>query len=620
MIKKINNLFGEENIDTVDIQLPDRKKIKSAKALLDRLYTKSDLVEIYKAFRKWTEGYALQMVDESGQSASQSFITALKSSKLQNYKDTYTDFLGSILADDRNLEMYFKLMPEKSRNFFREVIYNGCINYRDAKNYGIRRRSNGYSYSYDSVLGGEFAWLTLTNFGNYYYSNTETRSYVLFPSSICRFFMPILMPEVYKPVPEMPKLPDDDWAFTNFEHEAFRDIQLVEGMFSQGIITLGKTKLLTASTEKKIDQIGMQDFPLYYTSANVRGRMITGYIAYMLRESVDGFDGASLSIEQQAYKLVRNFPVDDSGWFQILVPFVTGIKKSIVNTSNVRDILRYVVSCLFTFASKGWIPVDGIFEHMYSNLLRSGNDTFAFMPDSYNIDQLPDNIYNAVNIKPDKIIDNLTKPIVRGFLYLLASWGLLETAAKPVAKREFSPYDGLQYVRVTALGRYAMGLDKKYEAPKVENKIWFELDDERLIFRSLSEDNPYIVILKDVSNSIGGGRYEVTAESFLSHCSTRADVEQKIGIFKQYIGRELPQVWKDFFAEMLRHCQPLEKLPITNYKMYRVSKDNVSLQRLLTTDEKLRSLVIRAEGYRILVSKNDMTKFENRLKSFGYLL
>lgn len=619
---KTRDLFGERNVETIDFILPPKKQLAAVSQLLDRLYSKMDLVNIYSAFRKWTEGYMFRLVDDDGLSANQTIVTALLSKATQKYKDTYADFLGVIFADSRNLAIYFKYMPEKSRNLFREIIIRGCMTMKEAKTKGgISRRSGGYSYYYDSDLDGEFAWLTVTNFGYYSYSSDEANYYVYLRSSMCKYFIQYLIPEVYETVKTVPELEGEGWEISNFEANVFRDVPLVEGMFSQGVIEPGKSKLMTAATEKKIDLIGMADFHMPESTSAIRGRMIATYIAYMLQCNEAGFDGVSLPVEDQACNMVRTFPTDDAGWFQICTPFISGIRRSVVQASNARDILRYVVSALFTFGGNGgWVPVTGIFEHMYANLLSNGNRTFAFEPDRFNMGSLPDNMFSMQTMKPDKIIYGFSYPLVRGFLCLLASWGLLETAVKTDVKCKDSPYDGLQYVRVTALGRYALGLDKEYKAPKIEKKVWFELDDERLIFRSLSEDNPYIVILKDVSNSIGGGRYEVTAESFLSHCSTRADVEQKIDIFKQYIGRELPQVWKDFFAEMLRHCQPLEKLPITNYKMYRVAKDNMTLQRLLTTDEKLRSLVIRAEGYRIIVAKADMTKFENRLKSFGYLL
>ena len=58
----------------------------------------------------------------------------------------------------------------------------------------------------------------------------------------------------------------------------------------------------------------------------------------------------------------------------------------------------------------------------------------------------------------------------------------------------------------------------------------------------------------------------------------------------------------------------------TAYRHYTIDPENRELQQLITNDPVLRQLVIRAEGYRILVKLDDIRKFENQLKKHGYLL
>ena len=58
----------------------------------------------------------------------------------------------------------------------------------------------------------------------------------------------------------------------------------------------------------------------------------------------------------------------------------------------------------------------------------------------------------------------------------------------------------------------------------------------------------------------------------------------------------------------------------TNYQQYRIDPKNTELIQLLTTDPKLRQMVTRAEGYLLLVKKDDLKKFTDELKKHGYLL
>ena len=93
----------------------------------------------------------------------------------------------------------------------------------------------------------------------------------------------------------------------------------------------------------------------------------------------------------------------------------------------------------------------------------------------------------------------------------------------------------------------------------------------------------------------------------------------KISIFKQFIADKLPPLWEQFFQQLLQHIHPLME-DKTSYKRYTLSPDNREFIQLITTDPVLRQLVIRAEGYRLMVKTEDVRKFETQLKKHGYLL
>ena len=104
--------------------------------------------------------------------------------------------------------------------------------------------------------------------------------------------------------------------------------------------------------------------------------------------------------------------------------------------------------------------------------------------------------------------------------------------------------------------------------------------------------------------------------------STKSGQDQYVGFditLAQFIADKLPPLWKEFFKTLLQHCHPLQE-DSTAYRHYTIDTENRELQQLITNDPVLRQLVIRAEGYRILVKLDDIRKFENQLKKHGYLL
>ena len=112
----------------------------------------------------------------------------------------------------------------------------------------------------------------------------------------------------------------------------------------------------------------------------------------------------------------------------------------------------------------------------------------------------------------------------------------------------------------------------------------------------------------------------MSPESFLNHCSSKDDVEKNVEQFRNFVCAKPPKIWEDFFAEIKNRVSPLTSDSPHNYHIFSISPANKGLIQLLTTDSELRSLIIRAEGCRILVTNSNMTKFKNRLKAFGYLL
>ncbi len=115
-------------------------------------------------------------------------------------------------------------------------------------------------------------------------------------------------------------------------------------------------------------------------------------------------------------------------------------------------------------------------------------------------------------------------------------------------------------------------------------------------------------------------RYRLTAETFPAHRCDKEGGQWKIDFFQKYISGNLTQVWTDFFDSLLKRCNPLSRQSSDDYIIYSISADNKPLIHLMANDPVLRPLIIRAENFIILVPKDKKTKFEQRLKSLGYLL
>ena len=119
-------------------------------------------------------------------------------------------------------------------------------------------------------------------------------------------------------------------------------------------------------------------------------------------------------------------------------------------------------------------------------------------------------------IEYSNIIEQLSEPFVKAMLFVLATFGIVEIAYREPQKGDKSYYDGLQYVRLTELGKYVLGISKDYTLNVTNDKgPAFELDDQRLLIKVADSKSPFIPMLKEFAVLVTPSLYRVDYDIFL---------------------------------------------------------------------------------------------------------
>jgi len=217
------------------------------------------------------------------------------------------------------------------------------------------------------------------------------------------------------------------------------------------------------------------------------------------------------------------------------------------------------------------------------------------------------------------------RPLLRGYAFVLAAFGLAEIVYEPPETGEQSDYgrshrtmfDGLQSIRLTALGEYVFGqrrtLDVK-EGPPLRSEI--VLDDARLLATCREPDAMTELAINQFLERLTPGRYRMTAKTLLGGCSSRKDVEERIRLFRRVVSAKPPPVWEAFFAKTLSRISPLERE--SELVVFKVGEGEEIL-RLFASDPTLRELALKVEGRRVAVRRDDLPKLAKRLEQSGYL-
>lgn len=220
----------------------------------------------------------------------------------------------------------------------------------------------------------------------------------------------------------------------------------------------------------------------------------------------------------------------------------------------------------------------------------------------------------------------VVRPMIKAFFFWAAAFGLVEIAydlprsekLKDGNKPFLSVYDGLKYVKLTALGAYLFGRTEQFDgelSPPSTAEV--SLDERHLIITLLGEDKIKALALETVGVAVTRNRYKVDFASFLREAQTTADVEAKIQWFKSEICADPPPNWESFFRSAPQRVNPLT---LKNGWMLFELNEDPGLTRLICRDAVLRKLTVKAEGRWVLIRGDDLSKVRRRLERHGYLM
>ena len=630
--------YNDPQESTIVLHEPTRQQWEAMQGMLENRCNKEELLRYAETFIPWLGKYPqIMRATNDGRVVIATECTAMM--KGNSPKWEIAQGVALILSDEQNLQTYLNTLKPEMKALWRMVLSNIYVTQKTAKEVlhttnNLFGESRSYYYSHNIKWNRrEYGWFTTTKFRSEKVDRWGCREYEWFitvNAFVHSLFFPHFFPEVYEDDTSLAELPVGHWRTINMEAESVASFHLFNGLFRQDEFPLKKKGIGTADMKRAQKKLSLTEFFPGDMNEYRQNLRTFSYIQLLAlnehHRPVEKKGKQKLQPGMKAYEdnlrdLLSHLSRFDHYLPAMLFPHIKGLRKQI--TDYGRDVrLCTIATTLLREEPERWICVSDMLLRIYQ--LESDGSTSRYTTLVYHPNDERDygditNEYSGQIITAGHYTQEFGYTGLQSLMFMLCSLGVVEIAINEDENRNISPFDSLDYVRLTPLGRYALYVTNEYEAPEREHVAYFELDPDRLIIRSLVDPNPYAQLLKDTSVSISRNRFETSALSFLANCHKREDVESKISIFRQFISSELPPLWEQFFQQLLQHCHPLKEDKV-GCKRYLLDADNHDLITLITTDPVLRQLVIRAEGYRIMVKNEDLKKFENQLKKHGYLL
>jgi len=629
------DIFGYTPRPTLVLEEPPRELWDAMIAKLESTHNKTQLLRMAEAFTPWFSPYGEILRARPGETAQKAWeaVDMMKSSTM---KTDIARGVALIFASHQNMQSYVDSLSDGLRLLWRKVLTKNYVSHASAKKYmnvsGSLFDENRRSYYYASTgttwNKRELAFFQTVShlsekLSKYSYYH-ESEFFITISATLRGIFFPYFFPELDEKVNTLAELPaDTQWRTVEMEKDSISNFKLLSSLIRQGELPLKKKGIGVTDMKRAIKKMALEEiFPKDNNEYRQNLRAYNYMQVLALNEHHKSNSKKKIpSYEDTLKDIFSSFEKMDSylpAWFY---PHIKGLRQTMTQWSRLTRLCLLMLKYLKDEPQQ-WVGIIDIMlsiTELESDGSSSHLSTIVFHPaDERSVNELT-NEYAKHFITVERYVRDFGYTGLQAFSLMLCSLGMAEVALNESVCRHLSPFDQVDYLRLTPLGRYALGLDIHYEAPQMEHIAYFELDPERLIIRSLVEPNPYAQLLMDTSVRISANRFETSPMSFLANCYSREDVEGKISIFKQFIADKLPLLWRDFFQQLLQHCHPLQEDKIS-YKRYTLSPDNREFIQLITTDPVLRQLVIRAEGYRLMVKTEDVRKFETQLKKHGYLL
>lgn len=435
----------------------------------------------------------------------------------------------------------------------------------------------------------------------------EKNPKLVFPESMRRQLAEALpKPEGYflKPVTPVAGI-----TFFNVEKDIFRELPLVTTYYVQNKIAYSQKGYPTLPSVRKMTRsLKLTPFPINENDI-LRTMMIAGLFEGFTMPSISE---SVLSVLEKLFSC--NFEKKPP------VPFLLTHLKGI-NQFYWNDFIGGVTANIFQIfkemPSEEWITFENIKQFAFTHFI-SLTPLNSWSIRKLSIDFQVNSPSHYGSQIGDATDDYVCTPYLAGHIFLLAAFGLMELSIDENKPIRFSYYDGLYACKLTALGAYLLGKTTQYTQPHSDSETKLSFDEQSPIIRIEGNIMLGDTMLNDYATKVSDNRYQFSPEKFLKSCKSTKDLENKIVLFKQTINQKLPAFWENYLQQLITNSK--EIYGKNNMRIFQLPTENKDLHRIIAQDPELRRIIIKAEGFHVIVEEKKITSFINRMKALGYLI
>ncbi|MEA2111415.1 MAG: hypothetical protein U9P71_05140 [Campylobacterota bacterium] len=534
-------------------------------------------------------------------------------------KMALVDTLTKVLQKDENLLAIAKKLysSEVSKYLYASVVWEGeepDTSFVEAKyNYKFvePRRVSRYGVE-ETSQKGRFALLhRLTRERTYWDGEIDVLSVTDSMKMLLKVVLPI--PDDFNMTSTKEPI-NTEHIYSN-ESGILNFIDIIGDMLSNNLVEIGKTgekpkakTLKVLKTTTNIDE--------FYSA-----KKLDNFAVDMLTRSFYYYHLANTKFKNSQLDSLKDFVQSEFNgklYFfisRILVSHLNKVRFDHHYTNEIRlfQTLRLIIS---QFPLDGWVDIDNILKFSKYRSLE-----FHFEYDSKtNMYWYKDEDGKEFNCEGKEYYTYFFDPIIKGAFFYLASLGLFEIKYNNLESSYISAWDNLKYISFTPLGKYIFGATDSYELPKQSSKskiTTLKFDEFKPIISLQKDDAISKAKLEPFCDNLDDQRLILSHTKIFKDCDGQKALDLKIDAFYKNIEANPPQVFKDFFDEIKQNSNLLTK---DLDQIVIELKDNKKLLNLFMNNKKIQDIIVKAQGYRVIVLKSNLAKLTKLVKENGFFV
>lgn len=625
---------------SVTLYTADDKTIKSLTSSYELDYNKDQLLKNVRKINNLlaNNDIILKAADDGAIVSNSIFdtFTGLNPKKkiYQMSKWEAAEFLAIFNSDPRNFQLIIDKLSPKALELAMYIARHGVVSGATAERICGTEvlKHDKYSWSREKYELVEpynifILWKDFENINQYgYYSGYYSETYITNPYE----WQSLLIQKAFPLTTDTVKSHQDNnpgkGRIVNNLKNVSRIVKVLRTMVQTGSIEAGSNKLLTKTAQRRVAEtvkmpaVYGDTFPEYYNTSVVTLMTLCSIVNRQYRtsssKSITEEDKADVADTVRSFFSKLSAIGDEPQFLSELIPGVSRITRATLYSTTIPLYLSQLFNQIF--ADNSWKSVSDLYREIC--LLNSDNRNLALfrLCGFYAHPWIDDFTQNRIT--PDQARERLTFPFIRGVMQLLMSIGCVEIYAEPEEEGAL-PFSGILFVRPTALGMYAAGKGTKPELEDNDEFICqYELIDRPMLVVSKKEGNPYDAWLSKIAKR-QGNRWIVTPGSFMRECTKQDDVETIEKDFKKYICKNPSAVWLDFFKRMKENIgSGVGAILGKTFTVFNINPANKELLEYIARTPEFSKIAIKAEGYKMVVSRHDTDRFIELLRAGGFII